>query len=95
VTSVIRSVGEPAAAWVAMLDEPVVAPATAAGAGTSAADPVPWGGSAEALAAGGCGENIDGRPLCLFQASHSRTSDKVNTIHRMVRRISVMETTRW
>ena len=34
--------------------------------------------------------NIDGRPLCLFQASHSITSEMENTPHRRARRMSVI-----
>jgi hypothetical protein len=44
-----------------------------------------------AVAAGrGVPPNIDGWPVCLFQLSHSSTSDIVKTTHSRVRRISVM-----
>jgi len=36
------------------------------------------------------GANIDGLPLCLFQASHNRTRDIKKTAHNRVRRKSVM-----
>src|SRR5688572_13568894 len=65
----------------------LVADGTAAvpGVGTAA-------GGADAVAAGrGAGPpNRGGAPVCLFHASHSRTSDITNTSHNKVRRISVM-----
>ena len=57
------------------------------GAGT-AADPAP--GAAPAATAAGRGLNMPGLPFCLFQASHSRTSETENTTQRMVRRMSFM-----
>ena len=68
--------------------------ATAAGAGVvaGAGTAVAAGGAAGAVVgAVGRGPKIDGSPWCLFQASHSRTSDIENTTHSRVRRISVME----
>jgi hypothetical protein len=65
----------------------LVADGTAAvpGLGTAA-------GGAEAVAAGRGAEppNSGGAPVCLFHASHNRTSDITNTSHNKVRRISVM-----
>ena len=44
----------------------------------------------DALAAGRGAPKMLGWPVCLFHASHSRTSDIVKTTHSRVRRISVM-----
>jgi hypothetical protein len=66
----------------------LAAPACCGAGGTPA---VPAGGALEADAAGlDVGPKIDGLPVCLFQASHSRTSDIVKTTQSRVRRISVM-----
>ena len=61
---------------------------TTAGAGGC---PVAGVGGAEATGLGAGAPKMDGWPVCLFQASHSRTSDIVKTTHSRVRRISVME----
>jgi hypothetical protein len=53
--------------------------------------PVAGAGGAEATGLGAGAPKMDGWPVCLFQASHSRTSDIVKTTHSRVRRISVME----
>lgn len=64
----------------------------ALGTPVSAGDAAAAGGVAAADAAGRVlGENIDGCPVCLFQASHSRTRDIVKTTQSKVRRISVMD----
>ena len=70
-----------------------VAPATVAAAGTPAADGAVLAGAAPdaATGLGTAGANIDGWPLCVFQASQSITSETENTIQRMERRMSVMD----
>ena len=69
-----------------------VAAAAPAAVGTPAGNTADAPGVAAPVATAltGAGANIDGLPLCLFQASHNRTSETENTTQRMVRRMSVM-----
>ena len=49
------------------------------------------GGAGDEAERAGAGPKSAGLPLCWFQASHRKNRDMVNTTHKMVRRISVME----
>jgi hypothetical protein len=73
--------------------------ATLAGAGTalgSVAGAAAGVGPEAAVAAGrGDGLNIEGCPLCLFQASQSSTRDMAKTVQSRVRRMSFMAGFRW
>ena len=94
VVTVTVGVGAAAATGVAAAGTPcgdTAVPAEAVvadGTGTALAG-APTG--AIAVAAGRVdGPKKEGCPLCLFQASHRKNKDIVNTTHRTVRRISVM-----
>src|SRR5262245_35885256 len=76
-----------AAADVAVAALGTAAPGAGPLLGTAA---VPCGGAdAVALGRAGVPPNSVGAPVCLFQASHNRTSDITKTTHSRVRRISV------
>ena len=47
---------------------------------------------AVAVAVGGPGKKVAWRPLCTCHLSHSKTREKPNITHRMVRRMSFMKT---
>lgn len=47
---------------------------------------------APAVATAGAGKKVAFLPLCTCHLSHSKTSEKPNITHRMVRRISFMKT---